>query len=174
MESVLFYLLGAGTLLGALGVLVARNPLHSALSLVASFFFLAGIYLLLGAQLIAVLQVLVYAGAVMVLFVFVITLLNLNDAELGESRFTVAKAVGVVAVAATTAALLKTLIDAMRARGGLFVTGADLARAHPDTFGTVRAVGRSLLIDSVLPFELTSLLLLAAIVGAVVVAKGKI
>ena len=169
-ESILFYAFALGTLLAASQVVLRRNPLHGALSLVASFFFLAGIYVLLSAHLIAIVQVMVYAGAVMVLFVFVIMLLNLKDEELGEQRVTFWKGVGALAVlgavfVATRAALANVYQGPVR----------DLAREQvAQGFGGVKAVGRVLYQHSVLPFELTSLLLLVAIVGAVVVAKGKI
>src|SRR5438270_8266042 len=97
-ETILFYLFAIGVLGAGAQVVLRRNPLHGALALVASFFFLAGIYVLLSAHLIAVLQVMVYAGAVMVLFVFVIMLLNLKDEELGERRLTFWKGAGVLAV----------------------------------------------------------------------------
>src|SRR5205085_4845270 len=159
-----------GTLSAGAQVVLRRNPLHGALALVASFFFLAGIYVLLSAHLIAVLQVLVYAGAVMVLFVFVIMLLNLKDEELGEQRITVWKGIGALSVVT-----LVGLIDFFALRGAYSGRPRDLAVEQLATgFGTVRAVGRTLYLFSVLPFELTSLLLTVAVVGAVVVAKGKI
>src|SRR5207248_7969828 len=98
VEAVLFYVFAVGTLAGSAMVVLRRNPIHGAVSLVGAFFFLAGIYVLLSAHLIAILQIMVYAGAVMVLFVFVIMLLNLKEEELGEFRFTFWKVAGVVSV----------------------------------------------------------------------------
>jgi NADH-quinone oxidoreductase subunit J len=170
-ETVLFYLFAAGTLAGGSQVVLRRNPIHGALALVASFFFLAGIYVLLSAHLIAILQVMVYAGAVMVLFVFVIMLLNLKDEELGEKRLTFWKGAGALAV------LVAVGISVRAALASVYTAGAvrDLAREEAARgFGGVKAVGRALYLHSLLPFEVTSLLLLVAIVGAVVVAKGKI
>src|SRR5438132_12020787 len=100
MEAALFYIFAIGTLAGSALVVFRRNPIHGAVSLVGAFFFLAGIYVLLSAHLIAILQVMVYAGAVMVLFVFVIMLLNLKDEELGEKRLTVWKGIGALSVVA--------------------------------------------------------------------------
>src|SRR5204863_199322 len=97
-EAILFYLFAAGVLVAGAQVIFRRNPIYGALSLVGCFFFLSGVYVLLGAHLIAILQVLVYAGAVMVLFVFVIMLLNLKEAEMGEKRITAWKAIGLAAV----------------------------------------------------------------------------
>ena len=169
MEAWLFYLFAIGTLAGGAQVVLRRNPIYGALSLVACFFFLAGIYVLLGAHLIAILQVMVYAGAVMVLFVFVIMLLNLKEEELGRERVTVWKGLGLAAV------LVATAIIAWRALGPAYpgVPQHDNAM-HVPGFGTVKEVGHVLYVGSVLPFELTSLLLLVAVVAAVVVAKGKI
>src|SRR5205814_9667975 len=97
---ILFYVFAAGVLFAGAQVILWRNPIYGAISLVGSFFFLAGIYVLLAAHLIAILQILVYAGAVMVLFVFAIMLLNLNEEELGEVKWTAWKAIGVAAVVA--------------------------------------------------------------------------
>ena len=169
-ETILFYVFAIGVLGAGAQVVLRRNPLHGALALVASFFFLAGIYVLLSAHLIAILEVMVYAGAVMVLFVFVIMLLNLKDEELGEMRITAWKVIGIGAV------LLAVGVSAREALGGLYNGPVrDLAREQlASGFGGVKAVGRAIYLHSVLPFEVTSLLLLVAIVGAVVVAKGKI
>ena len=169
MEAWLFYIFAIGTLAGGAQVVLRRNPIYGALSLVACFFFLAGVYVLLAAHLIAILQVMVYAGAVMVLFVFVIMLLNLKEEELGHERVTLWKAIGVLAVLVATAivvwqALRPAYPDAPAHDNAVSVPG----------FGTVKEVGHVLYVASVLPFELTSLLLLVAIVAAVVVAKGKI
>src|SRR6266481_1084715 len=100
-ETVLFWVFFAGVVVAGAQVILRRNPVHAAMSLVACFFFLAGVYLLLSAHLIAILQVMVYAGAVMVLFVFVILLLNLKDEELGEAKFGPWKAIGALAVVVT-------------------------------------------------------------------------
>ena len=98
MEAILFYIFAIGVLVAGAQVILRRNPIYGAVSLAGAFFFLAGIYVLLSAHLIAILQIIVYAGAVMVLFVFVIMLLNLKEEELGEQRVTFWKAAGVAAV----------------------------------------------------------------------------
>ena len=169
-ETILFYLFAAGVLGAGAQVVLRRNPLHGALALVASFFFLAGIYVLLSAHLIAILQVMVYSGAVMVLFVFVIMLLNLKDEELGEQRLTLWKGIGALAVLGAVGVATRAALTTVYAGA---VTDLAVSQAHRG-FGGVKAVGRALYLDSLLPFEVTSLLLLVAIVGAVVVAKGKI
>jgi NADH-quinone oxidoreductase subunit J len=169
-ESILFWILAAGVLVAGAQVVLRRNPVYAAMSLVACFFFLAGIYVLLSAHLIAIVQVMVYAGAVMVLFVFVIMLLNLKEEELGEQRITLWKGIGALSVVA-----LVGLIAFSALRHAYTGRVRDLAVEQLATgFGTVKAVGRTLYLFSILPFEITSLLLTVAIVGAVVVAKGKI
>ncbi len=169
MEAILFYIFAVGVLGAGAQVVLRRNPIYGAVSLVGAFFFLAGIYLLLSAPLIAILQVMIYAGAVMVLFVFVIMLLNLKDEELGEPKMGLFKGVGVVAVLLGVAVLVwKALAPAYP--GAPAIDNATRMAG----FGTVKAVGRTLYLASVLPFEVTSLLLLVAVVAAVVVAKGKI
>jgi NADH-quinone oxidoreductase subunit J len=164
-ESITFWIFAFFTVLTALGVVLSRNPVYAAMNLVGTFFFLAGIYILLAAHLIAFMQILVYAGAVMVLFLFVIMLLSLGDEHLvrGPSKRAIqwVGVAGAVAVAAVVGVAVSRVTDA----GAATVDGA---------FGTVKAVGRVLFTDFLLPFEATSLLLLVAIVGAVVVAKERI
>ncbi|HVI94690.1 MAG TPA: NADH-quinone oxidoreductase subunit J [Anaeromyxobacter sp.] len=165
-ELVLFWIFAVPLVLTALGVLIARSPVYAAMNLVAAFFCLAGIYVLLTAHLIAFMQILVYAGAVMVLFLFVIMLLSLGDEHLQPERRRVMQYVGV----GGALGLLSVLVAAIsrvpdQAMGPL---------ANPDKFGTVKAVGQVLYTQFLLPFEVTSLLLLVAIVGAVVVAKERI
>jgi NADH-quinone oxidoreductase subunit J len=149
-------------LAGAAGVVVARNPVNAAISLVVSFFFLAGMYILLTAHLLAFLQVLVYAGAIMVLFLFVIMLLNLQVEERSGSS------------------LPLTMFAAL---GGGALCGLVLAGIHRTPlgdpvpvhagFGGTEPLAERLFTVYLLPFELTSLLLLVAIVGAVVVGRKR-
>jgi NADH-quinone oxidoreductase subunit J len=162
--TVLFYLFGAIAVAGALGmVLNVRNTVAGALSLVGTMVALGGIYVLLDAYLVGVLQILVYAGAIVVLFLFVVMLLNLRRDVFAPTRTRIARvlagAIGLVLAA------------------WLVVFGAGLEAALPELpegFGGYRAVGAQLFTDYVLMFEATSLLLLAAMVGAVILAKRKI
>ncbi|HET8540531.1 MAG TPA: NADH-quinone oxidoreductase subunit J [Anaeromyxobacter sp.] len=165
-EKILFFVFAVPLVATALGVLLSRNPVYAAMNLVAAFFFMAGLYVLLTAHLIAFMQVLVYAGAVMVLFLFVIMLLSLGDEHLvpGPSKRAM-QWVGVVGALALAGVIATAIYRA----------GGDGALANVDgAFGTVKAVGRVLFTEFLLPFEATSLLLLVAIVGAVVVAKERI
>jgi len=168
MEN-LFYLFATGAVISAAMCILRRNPISAAMWLVATMFSLAGIFLLLQAPFIAAIQVLVYAGAVMVLFVFVIMLLNLKEEELGEQRLTAWKVIGLAAVLAAFGVI------AWKALGPAYPGAPVRDNAMLISgFGGVKAVGRTLYLASVLPFEITSLLLLVAVVAAVVVAKGRI
>jgi len=166
-ELVLFWIFAAAIVVSSALVIVSRDALHSAMSLVAAFFFLAGEYVLLWAHTIAVLQVLVYAGAIMVLFLFVIMLLSLTETALGGGRMSFGRAVG----GAASAALLVLLVVAI---ARMQVPAVTLDAARQATFGTLAHVGEVLYTRWLLPFEAVSLLLLVAIVGAVVVAKARI
>jgi NADH-quinone oxidoreductase subunit J len=163
-EQITFGVFAIPLVITAAGVVIARSPMYAAMSLVAAFFFMAGIYVLLSAHLIAFMQVLVYAGAVMVLFLFVIMLLSLGNEHLEEERHKAMQVLGVLG-AVTLVALIASATREVMAVDSAVV---------PADFGTVKAVGRVLFTQYLLPFEATSLLLLVAIVGAVVVAKEKI
>ncbi len=163
-ETVLFWVFAVPLVATALGVVLARSPVYAAMNLVAAFFFMAGIYVLLTAHLIAFMQVLVYAGAVMVLFLFVIMLISIGDEHLFPARKTAMQVLGAFGAIALSAVIAASVAKA--ATGPMRVVGA--------SFGTVKAVGAVLFTEYLLPFEATSLLLLVAIVGAVVVAKERI
>ena len=174
-EAILFYLFAAGALIAGAQVIFRRNPIYGAMSLVGCFFFLSGIYVLLAGHLIAILQILVYAGAVMVLFVFVIMLLNLKDEELGDKRITAWKGIGLAAVLLAVGVLTWKALGPAFPQGALMQGDRRIDNALLIAgFGGAKAVGRTLYLASILPFEVTSLLLLVAVVAAVVVAKGKI
>jgi NADH-quinone oxidoreductase subunit J len=156
-----FYLLAGMTVSAAVGVVMMRNPVHSALSLVVTLFLLAVNYIALQAHLVAALQIIVYAGAVMVLFLFVIMLLNLQT-DPNESPLNAVSAVAALA-GLTVAVLLGRFLYAYGSAAG----AAELS----DTFGTTKVLSRVLFRDHIVAFELTSVLLLVAIVGAVVLAQ---
>lgn len=165
LEWILFLALAGGAVISTVLVIappVGRNPLYAALMLVVSFFFMSGLYVMLLAHLMAVLQILVYAGAIMVLFMFVIMLLNLSDDELGVDRWTVGKSVGGAAlgfIAVKVGLILSMSADKFQ-KGSI----------DPE-FGTLDSVGDLLFRQFLFPFEMTSILLLIAVIGAVVLAK---
>ncbi|HME92207.1 MAG TPA: NADH-quinone oxidoreductase subunit J [Myxococcaceae bacterium] len=167
VEVLLFWVFAFSTVLGATFVVAARSAMYCAMALVATFFFLAAIYVLLWAHTIAILQVLVYAGAIMVLFLFVIMLLSLDETGLPRVALSFSRVIG----AAATLGLLVLLVIAI---GRTRSAGVSWSAAQQASFGTIRALGQILYTDYLLPFEAVSLLLLVAIVGAVVVAKPRI
>jgi NADH-quinone oxidoreductase subunit J len=168
-EQIVFYVLGGLTVLGALAVVVppfARNPLHAAVALLATFSLLAGLFVMLSAHLLAILQILVYAGAVMVLFVFVIMLLNLRREDFGEFRITAWKIVG-----AAAGFLVAVRVAMIAGTAAANATAADLGTPALQSFGGAYDVGWALTTRFFLPFEVTSILLLVAIIGALIVAR---
>jgi len=177
-EAITFWVFAIPLVLTALGVVVSKNPVYAAMNLVAAFFCLAGIYVLLVAHLVAFMQILVYAGAVMVLFLFVIMLLSIGDEHLVPERRKAMQLLGVLGALAVYAILVGAIWQATGGAGG--AGGASAVFAPPNwptpaaDFGTVKGVGQVLFTNFLLPFEATSLLLLVAIVGAVVVAKERI
>jgi NADH:ubiquinone oxidoreductase subunit 6 (subunit J) len=170
----MFWIFGALALAGTLGMVLSQKPVAGVLSLVGAFAAQAGIYVLLDASFLAAIQVLVYAGAIMVLFVFVIMLLNREEREDWDLRQVGTKALGVFAIAYIVAYLAFYLASSPRAAYTV------LPGAPPDGFGGVESVGQVLfsgqttgggMTDYLVPFELLSLVLLVAIVGALVVAR---
>ncbi len=162
MDYPVFWALALPLVLAAVGVILHPSPVYSALALVLALFLLAVYFLFLGAHLVAWLQIIVYAGAIMVLFLFVIMLLNLQqEAEIGARRLRPVAWLG---------GGLLVLEIWLLARGI-----PDSARENlPEGFGTVAVLGAKLFTDFLLPFEITSVLLLVAIVGAVVLAKRRL
>jgi NADH-quinone oxidoreductase subunit J len=163
-EAVFFYLFTTVMLASALGVVLSRQPIYSVLSLLVVMFCLASLFVMLGAYFVAALQVLLYAGAVLVLFLFVIMLLNLEPEALARMRLFTLRSLGIAAAAALLYQLLRSFESPMGE--------PPLAQvASPN--GTVEAIGRLLFVNYLLPFELASFLILAAIIGAVTLAKQK-
>jgi NADH-quinone oxidoreductase subunit J len=164
VTDALFYLFAGLAVAGALGMLLnVRNTVAGALSLVGTMVSLGAIYVLLDAYLIGVLQILVYAGAIVVVFLFVVMLLNLRQDDFGSDRLRWTKR---LAVGLGALVCVELLLVVPRALGP--------AAEIPADFGGYRVVGAALFTDWVLAFEVTSLLLLAAMVGAVVLAKRSI
>ena len=167
VEAILFYVFGILAVVSALGmVLNIRNTVASAMSLVVTMVSLGAIYLLLEAYLVAVIQIMVYGGAIVVLFLFVVMLLNLSTDEFPPGKQRVAK----LAVVIVGVAILAEVLVAL-GRGSLLVAQPE---SVPEGFGGYRQVGLSLYTDYVLLVEMVSLLLLAGIVGALILAKRKI
>ena len=160
MTPAVFVVLALLTVLSALTVVVHRNPVHSACALVATLFLLAVLFAGLDAPLVAVLQIIVYAGAIVVLFLFVIMLLNLQ----AETRALASPLLVVTATAGGIALVALLALVVSRAT-------SSAATNLPAGFGETESVARVLFTTYLLPFELTSILLLVAIVGAVALAR---
>ncbi len=167
LESILFIVFAAVGLASALLLVTRRNPIISALYLILNFFALAGLYLTLHAQFIAVIQILVYAGAIMVLFVFVIMLLNLRDERSLREGLSWKK---VFAAGVSFGLLMEVIYILMTSASGM----TELLPAKATEIGTVEAIGSRLFTRFLFPFEVTSVLLTAAIVGAILLAKKKL
>jgi NADH-quinone oxidoreductase subunit J len=158
-SAILFYVISALLVLASFMVVFLRNVVHCALALVVALFLIAILFVMLHAPMVGVLQVLVYAGAIMVLFLFVIMFLNPTASEPRRKLWWGFGSAAALLLAASLAALLSN--------GG---APADPVAAT-EIFGSPETLAKSLFTDFVLPFEITSVLLLVAIIGAVVLAK---
>jgi NADH-quinone oxidoreductase subunit J len=161
MSQYLFFALSIFTLISALFVVFSRSPMYSVLWLIVCFFTIAGHYVLLNAQFLAIVHVIVYAGAIMVLFLFTVMLLNLN-AQTEPHKTNWVKFAAVIA----GGMLFLTLVASMRTTE----LGPFSLPAKSD-IGYVENVGIKLFTDFLLPFEISSILFMSAMIGAVVLAK---
>ncbi len=163
MIKILFYALSFLSIFFALMVVLSKNPVHSVLFLVLTFFSIAGHYVLLNAQFLAISHIIVYAGAIMVLFLFVIMLLNLNEHSIVPSRNNLMKGAGTLA----SGMLLVVLVAALRGADTI-----DNSKNIPlQNAGLIHRLGMVLYTDYILPFEIASVLFLVAMVGAVILGK---
>ena len=164
MSSILiiFYFLAAITLATAFLTIYSKNPIHSAIYLVICFFSIAGHYLLFNAQFLALVHIIVYSGAIMVLFLFTIMLMNLNkEDEVHKPRITRLGAVVVFCIASLV--LLTIFINSKPIVGDYDNTGQD--------FQSIKVLGKVLLNEYMVPFEFASILLLVAMIGTVLLSK---
>ena len=164
ITTYLFYLLSFLAIMFALMVVFSKNPIHSVLYLVLAFFTIAGHYVLLNAQFLAAVHIIVYAGAIMVLFLFVIMLLNLNkETEPHKSVWLKASA------AVASGSLLGVGVGSLKGAAGI-----QSAKTFDASIGLIENLGQTLFNDFLLPFEVSSILLLSAMVGAVMLGKKSI
>jgi NADH-quinone oxidoreductase subunit J len=166
MEDVLFFIAAIGAVTGAIGVIALRNPFYSVLSLVFHLLSLALLFLLLQAQFVAAAQIVVYAGAVMVLYVFVVSYIGGREQELA----TIGPGLGPAGVVLGIALFVELSIALLGS--GLHAIDTDGAKLGPG-FGTPGQIGELLLTKFLFPFEIASYLLLVAAVGAVVLARRR-
>lgn len=162
-ELVIFFVLAAIAVLGAVSLIVQRHPIHSALSLIVVMVALAGLYLLMGAEFVAAVQIIVYGGAIMVLFIFVIMLLNAGVEE--RTNFSKLALYAGIPLAVAVTGLIAAAIVGSKAAAALPTTPV------PDTLTSTRTLSTLLFTEFVYPFELTSFLILVAILGAIVLAQ---
>ena len=161
VTTYLFYLLSFLVIMFACLVVVTKNPVHSVLYLVITFFAIAGHYVLLNAQFLAAVHVIVYAGAIMVLFLFIIMMMNLNNEDEHKS-------IGLkISATISSGLLLVVLVGAFKGSAN------DIVRKNvfDPSIGLIENLGKTLFNDFLLPFEVSSILLLAAMVGAVMLGK---
>lgn len=167
ISTVFFALVTVVAIVSALLVVTCKNPINSALSLVMMFFCLATYYVMLNAPFMAAVQVIVYAGAIMVLIVFTIMLLNIRiDAN--------KKSAHQVALGGATGIVTLLLIGLFLIRGKIIQPVGDITADVINKVGHTELIGKAMFSDFLLPFEVTSILLLVAIIGAVILAKKKL
>jgi NADH-quinone oxidoreductase subunit J len=167
-----FYVLAIASVASAIGVITFKNAIHSALSLILTLLFLALFYLQLGAMFIAIVQVLIYAGAIMVLFLFVVTMLasEADDTELRD-RIPWQRWVGGILGLVLVGALSYLLFTGTPIDGGIKTTGANSLSQVVASQGDIQAFGLALFHGFTFPFEVTSLLIIVAILGAMVLGR---
>ncbi len=165
--TVLFAVCGLLAVAGAVGVVLLRQPVHQVLALLLNFFALAVLYLSLNAEFMAVIQMIIYAGAIMVLFLFVIALLTARR-DPGEVRRRLLGGPWDVAGVAVSLILLVLLLITVGK-----VPAAGIAGSVPSGFGSVSAFGMALLRTHVFPFELTAFVLMVAVVGVIILVGRK-
>ena len=159
---IIFYILSAVTLATAFLTIVSKNPIHSAIYLVICFFSIAGHYLMFNAQFLAVVHIIVYSGAIMVLFLFTIMLMNLNEDEEPHKPI-LSKIAAVISFCLIAFILLATYIKAQPIIEEYTVLGED--------YQSIKVLGKVLLNEYMIPFEFASVLLLVSMIGAVLLSK---
>ena len=162
ITPILFWVLSVMALFSALMVITSKNPVHSVIWLILVFFAISGHYLLLNAQFLAIVNIIVYAGAIMVLFLYVLMLMDLKkETEPQKNRWL--KVAGAVAGGSLLLVLVATLKKAD--------IGKEIAETRMGDIGLIENLGKILFTDFVVPFEISSILFLSAMVGAVMIGK---
>lgn len=167
--DILFWVLSAMAVSCALGVILSRNPVNSVLFLILTFFAISGHYILMNAQFLAIVNIIVYAGAIMVLFLFVIMLMNLN-ADVEPQKGQLVQLAGVI----SGGVLFLVVLAAIKTAQPLVIpkknSGPGIDPALAD-MGLIKNLGKVLFTKYVLPFEISSVLFLSAMIGAIVIGK---
>ncbi len=169
MESYLFYIVGTIAVLAAVYLIFERNPVFCALYLIQTMVCIAVLYILLEAQFIAAVQMIVYAGAIMVLFLFVIMLLNVKDDDEVKRSFSFQKIPAILmGIALLTVICIVLKSKLLQGKQDVYTV------AHIESIGNTQLIGNLLFTDYLLPFEITSILLFVAAIGAIMLAKRKL
>lgn len=163
ITQILFWLLSVTALFGAMMVITSRNPVYSVLWLILTFFSISGHYILLNAQFLAIVNIIVYAGAIMVLFLFVIMLMNLNKNSETQRGGRWIKFAGAISGGCLLLVLVAALYRADETSRAVQVGVGDI--------GLIKNLGKELFTNYVVPFEISSILFLSAMIGAVVIGK---
>ncbi|MCZ2223934.1 MAG: NADH-quinone oxidoreductase subunit J [Chitinophagales bacterium] len=167
LVNILFWFLSALTLFSALMVIISKNPVHSVLWLVLVFFAISGHYVLLNAQFLAIVNLIVYAGAIMVLFLFVIMLLNLNK-ETEQKKNIWIKVAGTIAGGCFLLSVCNVVYNAQTGSKEIANKAILMGKG---SIGLIGNLGKELFTNYVVPFEISSVLFLSAMVGAVIIGK---
>lgn len=162
MEQILFFFVAFIAIASALYFVFSRNPMYAILSLIVTMFSIAGLYVLLNAQFLGIVQIIVYAGAIMVLFLYILMMLNLNKAD-ETKKHNITKFIGIF----SAGILLVGIIGAFKGLKQNLVAPEGIDHS----IGLTKNLGKLLFNEYVLPFELASILILAGIVGAVLIGK---
>jgi NADH-quinone oxidoreductase subunit J len=161
--EILFYALSAFAIVSAVMVLISKNPIHSVLWLILVFFAISGHYILMNAQFLAIVNIIVYAGAIMVLFLFVIMLMNVKKDKEPQKQHLV-KFIGVIAGGSFLTLMIALVKQTSQLQGKTVLL-------KEGTIGLIHPLGKALFSDYVVPFEISSVLFLSAMVGAVIIGK---
>ena len=161
--EILFYALSAFAIVSAVMVLVSKNPIHSVLWLILVFFAISGHYILLNAQFLAIVNIIVYAGAIMVLFLFVIMLMNVQSDKEPQKKL-IMKFIGVLSGGSLLTLMIAVVKQTVQLQGKQVLM-------KEGSIGLIHPLGKALFSDYVLPFEISSVLFLSAMVGAVIIGK---
>lgn len=167
IQLIFFYIFAVLSVVGALSVLLFRSPVYCAMALVGTFGFLSAIFILLNNEFVAAIQLLIYAGAIMVLFLFVIMLLNLRTDTSAGFKWSLPKLLG----AAVSIGILSQMIGVINSPAAKIGPMDIFSPEHVAEKGSVKIIGEILFTDYVLPFEIISVLLMVAVIGAVIIAK---
>jgi NADH-quinone oxidoreductase subunit J len=162
ITNILFILLSVMSVGSALMVITRKNPVHSVLYLIVTFFAISGLYILLNAQFLAIVNIIVYAGAIMVLFLFVVMLMNLNQ-QIEPHKNRLLQIAGIISGGSLFLVIVAAALKSQTIAAGMELQTGD--------YGLIKTLGKVLFKDYVLPFEISSVLFLSAMVGAVVISK---